>query len=141
MHIAHGAIGIHRHCTIGWCAHDGHHTCWRTVFGIGVVALDRYHHGVTFVHRRCVVIRHWRNTDDLIRRRRTTLAIADAVVKAFLTAKACVRGEGNGALGINVYHTVRGVDLLCGARGQGHAIDRGDGQWVAICIGIICQWV
>ena len=63
MHIAHGAIGIHRHCTVGWCAHDGHHTCWRTVFGIGVVALDRYHHGVTFVHRRCVVIRHWRIID------------------------------------------------------------------------------
>ena len=69
------------------------------------------------------------------------MAIADAVVEAFLTAKACVRRESNGALGINVHHTVRGVDLLGGARGQGHAIDRSNGQWVAICIGIICQWV
>ncbi|MFC1395071.1 hypothetical protein NK318_11065 [Acinetobacter junii] len=30
--------------------------------------------------------------------------------------------------------------MLCAARGQGHA-NRSNGQWVAIRIGIICQWV
>ena len=56
------------------------------------------------------------NVDGFSRSGAAALAIADAVAEAFLTCKACVRCEGDVALGIDVHHTVRGVDLLCAAR-------------------------
>ena len=141
-----GTVAVNSNSTFAWVNDRRAHYSQRVIVWIAVICqyinvLDR---GVDrgarhIVHRHRWIV-HWRHGDGFGCGRTAAVAVGDDVREAHRAGVVGIRGEGDGAVGGHRYRAVGYRDGLCGARGQGHAVDAGDAQRVAVNVAVAGQW-